>query len=126
MINLGAANGIEDGQAVLGRRGLLGRIVQTGERSARILLITDLNARIPVLVESSRHRAILGGDNTEQPELLYLPRDSKVAVGNRIITSGPGGMFPAGLPVAVVSSVGGHATQIGRAPCRERVCKYGE
>src|SRR3546814_1006680 len=64
------------------------------------------------MVESSRHRAILGGDNTEQPELLYLPRDSKVAVGNRIITSGHGGMFPAGLPVGVVSSVGGHAIRV--------------
>src|SRR3546814_19915720 len=114
MINLGAANGIEDGQAVLGRRGLLGRIVQTGDHSARILLITDLNARIPVMVESSRRRAILGGDNTEQPELLFLPRDSEVAVGDRSITSGPGGLVPPGLPVGVVSSGGAPAVRVDR------------
>src|SRR3546814_8019061 len=64
------------------------------------------------MVESSRRRAILGGDNTEQPELLYLPRDSEVAVGDRIITSGHGGMFPPGLPVGVVSSVGEHAVRV--------------
>ncbi|HET8727658.1 MAG TPA: rod shape-determining protein MreC [Alphaproteobacteria bacterium] len=112
MINLGTANGIRDGQAVLGGHGLIGRVVQTGERSARILLITDLNARIPVKVQSSRNRAILGGDNTEQPRLLYLTRDSDVKVGERVVTSGHGGMFPPGLPVGIVASVGEHAIRV--------------
>lgn len=112
MINLGSANGIKDGQAVLGGNGLIGRIVQTGDRSARILLITDLNARIPVIVESSRHRAVLGGDNTDQPKLLYLPRESDVTVGDRVVTSGHGGMFPPGLPVGIVTSVNENGVRV--------------
>lgn len=105
-INLGAANGVRDGQAVVGGKGLVGRIVQTGDRSARILLVTDLNARIPVMLESTRHRAILGGDNTAQPRLLYLEHEGDVKVGDRVVTSGHGGMFPAGIPVGIVASVG--------------------
>lgn len=104
-VNLGANAGIRDGLAVLGGRGLIGRTVQTGDRSTRILLITDLNARIPVVVEQSRYRAILGGDNTERPRLLYLPPDSQVKVGDRVFTSGHGGMFPPGLPVGVVAAI---------------------
>lgn len=103
-INIGSDNGIHDGQAVLGGRGLIGRIVQTGEHSARVLLITDLNARIPVLVERTQQRAIIGGDNTDRPRLLYLPPDASIRVGDRIVTSGSGGMFPAGLPIGVVAA----------------------
>jgi len=111
-INLGAANGIRDGQAVLGGRGLIGRIVQTGDRSARVLLITDLNARIPVVVERTQQRAIIGGDNTDRPRLLYLPPDASIRVGDRIVTSGNGGMFPAGLPVGIVAAAQDSAVRI--------------
>ncbi|MCB9959129.1 MAG: rod shape-determining protein MreC [Rhodospirillaceae bacterium] len=104
-INLGSRHGIADGQAVLGARGLVGRIVQTGERSARVLLLTDLNARVPVVVSDSRIRAVLGGDNTERPRLFHLVADHDVQVGDRITTSGNGGMFPPGLPVGMVESV---------------------
>jgi len=57
-----------------------------------------------VLIESSRERAILAGDNSEQPRLLYLPARSQIRVGDRITTSGHGGIFPPGVPVGVVSS----------------------
>lgn len=104
-VNLGTLNGVADGQAVLGDQGLAGRIVQAGERSARILLLTDLNARIPVVLERSRHRGVLGGDNTDLPRLLHLPLEAEVEVGDRVVTSGHGGMFPPGLPVGVVRAV---------------------
>lgn len=106
-VNLGALNGVADGQAVLGDRGLAGRIVQAGERSARILLLTDLNARIPVVLERARYRGVLGGDNTDLPRLIHLPleAEAEVAVGDRIVTSGHGGMFPPGLPVGTVRSI---------------------
>ena len=104
-VNLGHDNGIRDGQAAVGSRGLVGRVVQTGERSARLLLITDLNARIPVVLEQSRQRAVLGGDNTDLPMLLHLPPDSGVAVGDRVVTSGDGDMFPPGLLVGMVESI---------------------
>lgn len=99
---LGAENGVRDGMAVLGGSGLIGRTVQTGDRSSRILLITDLNARIPVMVEGSRYRAVMAGDNTYRPRLLHLPPEAEVLTGERVVTSGHGGMFPPGLPVGVV------------------------
>jgi rod shape-determining protein MreC len=111
-INLGAAHRIADGQAVIGSRGLAGRVVQTGERSARLLLITDLNARIPVSVERSRERAVLAGDNTGRPRLVHLPPETDVAIGDRIVTSGHGGMFPPGLPVGRVIAVGDEGVRV--------------
>ena len=111
-INLGAGHGVADGQAVIGSNGLAGRVVQTGEQSARLLLITDLNARIPVVVEHSRERAVLAGDNTGRPQLVHLPPESSVAVGDRIVTSGHGGMFPAGLPVAQVVMAGDDGVRV--------------
>lgn len=111
-INMGNENGIRDGLPAMGANGLVGRTVQTGDQSGRILLITDLNARIPVLLEDQRWRAVLGGDNTGQPELLHLVADAEVRVGDRVITSGHGGMFPPGLPVGRVASVSDGAVRV--------------
>ena len=61
---------------------------------------------MPVVIESTRIRAVLAGDNSPQPRLTYLSADSDLAVGQRIVTSGHGGAFPPGLPVGVISSVG--------------------
>jgi rod shape-determining protein MreC len=106
LVNAGSRDGLRKGQAALGDRGLVGRIVETGQRAARVLLITDLNSRVPVVVGAERHRAILAGDNSGRPQLEYLPTVAPVAVGDRIETSGEGGVFPAGLPVGVVGGVG--------------------
>ncbi len=105
MVNLGTANGVRDGQAVLGGHGLIGRIVRAGERQARVLLITDFNARIPIRLENSRHRGVLGGDNSELPRLLYLPPDAQPAVGDRVVTQGEDGMFPPGLAIGAIAAV---------------------
>lgn len=105
-VNIGQREGLRDGMAVLGGAGLIGRLVQAGDWSARVLLLTDLNARIPVVVERSRARAVLAGDNSGEPKLIHLPPDGSVQVGDRIVTSGHGGMFPAGIPVGTVSMIG--------------------
>ncbi len=84
---------------------LVGRIAGVAQRSARVLLLTDLNSRIPVFVGPSRTRAILAGDNTAKPKLVYLAPDAVVSPGNLIVTSGHGGVFPAGIPVGIVKSV---------------------
>ena len=102
VINVGARDGVADGQAVMGGEGLIGRIVQTGQRSSRVLLITDLNARVPIVVQRTRDRAVLGGDNTAFPRLFHLTVDHGVRIGDRISTSGYGGMFPPGLPIGRV------------------------
>lgn len=105
LVNAGRREGVGKGDAALSGKGLLGRVAEVGERSARILLISDLNSRIPVVIERSRERAILAGDNSVMPRLLYLPITTSVQVGDRIVTSGHGGAFPVGLPVGVVSAI---------------------
>ena len=105
LINAGESNKVRKGQAVIASEGLIGRIVSAGQHSARILLLTDLNSRVPVVVESSRERAILTGDNTGRPRLEFLAVNARVGVGDRIVTSGQGGLFPPGLDVGVVSVV---------------------
>lgn len=102
VVTVGEREGVERGQAVMSGQGLVGRIVQVGDWSSRVLLITDLNARIPVVLESSRQRAMLAGDNSDHPLLTYLPPNSEVTTGERVFTSGHGGLFPPGLPVGIV------------------------
>ncbi len=105
LINAGAADGVRKGQAVITGDGLVGRIVETGERSARVLLLTDLNARVPVVVEQTRVPAILAGDNSDRPRLTFIPVNATVTLGERIVTSGQGGMLPPGLPVGTVAAI---------------------
>lgn len=105
LVNAGRRDGVGKGNAALSGKGLLGRVAEVGHRSARILLINDLNSRIPVVVERSRERAILAGDNSITPRLMYLPSTTDIRIGDRIVTSGHGGVFPVGLPVGVVTAV---------------------
>ncbi len=105
LINAGARAGIAKGQAVVTGEGLVGRISGVGSRSARILLITDLNSRIPVAIEPSRARAVLAGDNSDRPRLIHLPPNADLSPGDMVVTSGHGGAFPVGMPVGVVAAV---------------------
>jgi rod shape-determining protein MreC len=102
LINAGARDGVARGQAVIDGDGLIGRITDVGSGASRILLLTDLNSRVPVVIEDTRERAILAGDNTEQPALAYLPPDARISTGQRVVTSGSGGALPPGLPVGTV------------------------
>jgi len=104
-LNAGAADGVRKGSPVVTGDGLVGRIVETGARASRILLLTDLNSRVPVVVESSRYRAILEGDNTDTLKLSFVIPSDDVRVGDRIVTSGSGGLFPAGLPIGDVTAI---------------------
>jgi rod shape-determining protein MreC len=104
LIDRGSLDGVAEGQAALTGMGLIGRIAEVGNHAARVLLMTDLNSRIPVTIEPEHARAILAGDNTDQPQLIYVPSHMKPKPGDRVETSGDGGVFPPGLPVGVVSS----------------------
>ena len=105
LLNAGARDGVEEGQAAITGDGLVGRLVETGERASRILLLTDLNSRVPVVVQTTRQRAFLAGDNSDRPRLTFLAGNAQVRPGDRIVTSGDGGLFPPGLPVGIVTSV---------------------
>ncbi len=103
LVNAGARDGVEKGQAAMTSDGLAGRVAEVGVHSARVLLVTDINSRIPVLVGASRDRAILAGDNTSQPILRYLARGTVIKPGDHVVTSGHGAIFPPGLPIGVVT-----------------------
>ena len=125
ILNAGARDGVVKGQAAITGDGLIGRVSGVGDRSARILLITDLNSRIPVLVGSDRTRAILAGNNSDHPRLIPMASGETVLAGDRIITSGHGGAFPPGLPVGKVASVndGGISVQPFVRPDRLEVVR---
>jgi rod shape-determining protein MreC len=96
---------VRKGSPVVTGDGLVGRVVELGERFSRILLVTDLNSRVPVVVESTRYRAILEGDNTDTMKLSFVIPSDDVRLGDRIVTSGSGGLFPAGLPIGEVTAI---------------------
>ncbi|WP_119167682.1 rod shape-determining protein MreC [Algihabitans albus] len=105
LVTAGSQEGVRKNQAALTGSGLAGRVIEVGWRASRILLITDINSRIPVLVGQARDRAVLAGDNSEHPELLYLSPGTSISPGDRVVTSGHGGVFPAGLSVGIVAAV---------------------
>lgn len=105
IINAGRKYGLKKNQIVINKQGLVGRIIEANEQSARILLITDINSRIPVITGESRERAIVAGNNSDLLTLLYLPDDSKAHIGEMVVSSGDGEMFPPGLPIGVVTSI---------------------
>jgi rod shape-determining protein MreC len=103
LLNVGGArDGIKDGWAVTDGLGLVGRISGVGDRSSRVLLLTDNTSRVPVTIQPSGQRAILSGDNSLLPALDFIEDPEEVRPGDRVISSGDGGVFPAGLLVGNV------------------------
>ena len=121
LIAAGSRDGVAKGQAAMTSEGLVGRVTQAGYRSARVLLITDINSRIPVRVGEAGDRAILAGDNSSRPKLIYLGVKSAVAPGDRIVTSGDAGAFPPGLPVGRVVATYDSTAVIETFVSRERL-----
>ncbi|MDA8232623.1 MAG: rod shape-determining protein MreC [Magnetospirillum sp.] len=104
LLNAGSRDGVRKGQAVLSGETLVGYVAEVGDRSSRLLLLTDINARLPVMVESTHTRAILAGDNRDRPKLSYVAGNPNIQVGDRVVTSSSGAAFPPGLPVGVIAS----------------------
>lgn len=99
LANAGRLQGVEPGAVAVNEGGLVGRVVHLGERSSRILLISDYSSRLPVLGEVSGVRAIMYGQDREGGRLSDLPEDADFVEGERILTSGDGGAYPRGLVV---------------------------
>jgi len=94
--------GVRKGQIALDERGFVGRVTEVGSRSARVLLATDMNSRIPVTLEGSRARAIMAGTNGARPRLQHWPEGTMPEEGERVVTAADTGAFPAGLPIGAV------------------------
>lgn len=112
LINAGTREGVTAGQTVVNGQGLVGRVAQVANRSARVLLITDLKSKVPVIVGEGRRRAILAGDNSDLPRLEHVDGETPVANGDLVLTSGHGGVFPPGIPVGRVTGAKGGVVRV--------------
>jgi rod shape-determining protein MreC len=102
LINVGTRDGIVDGWAVMDGLGLAGRIAGVGDRSARVILLSDSNSRVPVLVQPSGQHALLSGDNSPMPVLEFVDSADALRPGDRVVSASDGGVFPPGLLVGEV------------------------
>ena len=121
LLSVGPHHGIKRGEIALDERGLVGRVTEVGARSARVLLITDLNSRIPVVLEGSGAHAILVGTNGPWPRLLYWPEGSPPREGEHVVTGAETGTFPANLPVGTVHYSSAHIPEVEPAALLDRL-----
>jgi rod shape-determining protein MreC len=112
LLSVGPGHTIRKGAIALDERGLVGRVTELGARTARVLLITDLNSRIPVIMETSRARAILVGTNGPRPRLLYWAEGTVPQQGERIVTSAEANALPANLPIGTVRYSGSGVPEV--------------
>jgi rod shape-determining protein MreC len=99
LANAGREKGVEPGNPVMTEHGLVGRVIGVTDGASRVLLLTDIASRTPVMIDRTNARAILTGDGGPNPKLEYLRGIDPVKQGDRVLTSGDGGVFPRGLPV---------------------------
>lgn len=104
LLNVGARDGIIDGWAAMDGIGLVGRISGTGDNTARVILLTDAASSIPAVVQRSGQTAIIAGDNSSAPVVAFLENPDLVRPGDRVVTSGDGGVFPPGLLIGEVAA----------------------
>ncbi|HET8997318.1 MAG TPA: rod shape-determining protein MreC [Acetobacteraceae bacterium] len=102
LLAVGPHHGVHPGEIALDATGLVGRVTEVGKRTARVLLITDMNSRIPVMLENSHAHAILVGTNGPYPRLVFYPEGSPPQEGERVVTTAEAKVFPANLPVGTV------------------------
>ena len=102
ILDAGRGNQVLPGQAVMDARGMIGRIYLTGQRTSWVILLTDLNSRIPVTIAPRNVLAMMTGDNTANPILNLVSHTVTLHAGDQVISSGDGGLLPAGLPVGTV------------------------
>jgi len=105
LIASGTRQGLEEGKAVVSPEGVVGRLEAVGAHVARVLLLNDLGSRIPVMTATSQQKAILAGERGSLPLLVYVEDIRKIEKGEKVVTSGLGGIFPPGLPVGVVEEI---------------------
>jgi rod shape-determining protein MreC len=121
LLSVGPNHGIRKGEIAVDERGLAGRVTEVGSRTARVLLVTDLNSRIPVILESSRAHAILIGTNGMRPRLQFWPEGVVPQEGERVVTSAEANAFPANLPVGTVHYTSSGAPEVEPAAMLQKL-----
>jgi rod shape-determining protein MreC len=121
LLNVGARDGLVDGWATMDGIGLVGRISGVAQNTARVILLTDASSRIPATIQPSGQRAIVAGDNSAAPPIDFLESPDLVRPGDRVISSGDGGVFPAGLLIGQVAADPGGRLRVRLAADNERL-----
>lgn len=131
--NAGDLHGVKVGYIAVNENGLIGRVVSVGQRSSRVLMLDDYASRIPVMGEASRVRAVLAGQATRPPELITQPFQMQsprmdfivgadsLREGERVITSGDGGLYPRGIPVGVARRDGDGQWRVALAAAQQPI-----
>ncbi len=121
LLNVGTRDGLVDGWATMDGIGLVGRISGVGQNTARVMLLTDASSRIPATIQPSGQRAMVAGDNSATPPLDFIESPDLVRPGDRVISSGDGGVFPAGLLIGQVAADPGGRLRVRLAADYERL-----
>ncbi|MDG1290519.1 MAG: rod shape-determining protein MreC [Lentibacter sp.] len=121
LINVGARDGILDGWAAMDGIGLVGRVSGVGERSSRVLLLTDASSRVPVTVQPSGQRGLIIGDNTLAPPIDFVENRDLIRPGDRVVSSGDGDVFPSGVLIGHIAVDTGGRMRVRLAADYERL-----
>lgn len=121
LLNVGARDGIVDGWAAMDGIGLVGRVSGVGQQTARVILVTDASSAIPAVIQPSGQTALIAGDNTAAPLVEFIEKPELVRPGDRVISSGDGGVFPAGLLIGQVAEDRGGRLRVRLSADLERL-----
>ena len=121
LLNVGARDGLIDGWATMDGIGLVGRISGVAKNTSRVILLTDASSRIPVTIQPSGQRAIVAGDNSAAPPIDFIENPDLVRPGDRVVSSGDGAVFPAGLVIGQVAADPGGRLRVRLAADYERL-----
>lgn len=106
ILDAGSVHGASAGQAVLDENGMIGRLYLTGRNTSWVILLSDINSRVPVSIAPGQVQAMLAGDNSAAPRLDMLAPNTEIKAGDQVVTSGDGGLVPPGLPIGTVVADG--------------------
>ncbi|WP_371227877.1 rod shape-determining protein MreC [Roseovarius sp. 2305UL8-3] len=121
VLNVGARDGIVDGWAAMDGLGLVGRISGVGQKTSRVVLLTDTSSRVPVTIQPSGQNALVVGDNTASPPVDFIEAPDQLRPGDRVLTSGDGGVFPPGLAIGQIALDPGGRVRVRLAADYERL-----
>lgn len=104
-INKGTEHGVQENLAVVSDAGIIGHVIQSSEQSSKVLLIVDSRSAVDALFQETRVQGVVVGTGKETCDMNFVPITAEVSVGDKVLSSGMGGIFPKGLVAGKVSSV---------------------
>ena len=104
LIKAGSFHGLEENDTIVSSKGLIGRVTELGLKVSRGLLLTDISSRVPVSISSNETQGILIGQNLKKPRIYYIKKMIDLNIGDLVLTSGKGGIFPSDIPIGILSS----------------------